>query len=85
MSAARVSRYPVPRQWLRYDAAAIAGPLIEAKTVAGVLNRLPYTRLHNPGRYLLHLLALWALLRRRGIGLDGLPRRPYDSCRRATS
>ena len=68
MSAARVSRYPVPRQWLRYDAAAIAGPLIEAKTVAGVLNRRPYTRLHNPERGLLHLRALWPPLRRRGFG-----------------
>ena len=37
-----VSRYRVPRQWLRYDGAAVAGPLIEARTAAGVLNRLPY-------------------------------------------
>ncbi len=37
-----VSRYLVPRRWLRYDGAAIAGPLVEAKTSAGVLNRLPY-------------------------------------------
>ena len=68
---ARVSRYPVPRQWLRYDAAAIAGPLIEANTATGTLNRPLYARLHNPGRNLLHLPALWTLLRRRGIGLDG--------------
>ena len=37
-----VSRYFVPQRWLRYDGAAIAGPLVEAKTAAGVLNRLPY-------------------------------------------
>ncbi len=42
MTTARVSRYSVPQQWLRYDGAAIAGLLIEAKTAAGVLNRLPY-------------------------------------------
>ena len=34
MTTTCVSRYPVPRQLLRYDAAAIAGPLIEAKTAA---------------------------------------------------
>ena len=37
-----VSRYFVPQRWLRYDGAAIAGALIEAKTAAGVLIRLPY-------------------------------------------
>ena len=37
-----VSRYFVPQRWLRYDGAAIAGPLVEAKTAAGVLSRLPY-------------------------------------------
>ena len=37
-----VSRYFVPQQWLRYDGTAIAGALIEAKTAAGVLIRLPY-------------------------------------------
>ena len=42
MTTARVSRYSIPRQWLRYDIAGIAGLLIEAKTAAGVLNRLPY-------------------------------------------
>ena len=42
MTTARVSRYVVPRRWLRYDRAAIGGLLIEAKTAAGVLNRLPY-------------------------------------------
>ena len=42
MTTARVSRYIAPRHWLRYDRAAIANLLIEAKTAAGVLNRLPY-------------------------------------------
>ena len=42
MTTTRVSRYVVPRRWLRYDGAAIGGLLIEAKTAAGVLNRLPY-------------------------------------------
>ena len=42
MTTANVSRYIVPRHWLRYDRAAIANLLIEAKTAAGVLNRLPY-------------------------------------------
>ena len=37
-----VSRYHVPRQWLRYNVAAIAMPLVEARTAAGVLNRMPY-------------------------------------------
>ena len=37
-----VSRYFIPQRWLRYDGAAIAGALVEAKTAAGVLNRLPY-------------------------------------------
>ena len=44
MATTTVSRYHVPRQWLRYDAAAIAAPLVEAKTAAGVLNRMPYLR-----------------------------------------
>ena len=42
MTTASVSRYSVPRRWLRYDGAAIASLLVEAKTAAGVLNRLPY-------------------------------------------
>ncbi len=42
MTTPRISRYSAPRQWLRYDVAAIAAPLIEAKTAAGVLNSLPY-------------------------------------------
>ena len=42
MTTSGVSRYIVPRQWLRYDHTAVTGPLIEAKTAAGVLNRMPY-------------------------------------------
>ncbi len=42
MTTDNVSRYVVPRHWLRYNRSAIAGLLVEAKTAAGVLNRLPY-------------------------------------------
>ena len=42
MTTANVNRYGAPRRWLNYDRAAIANLLIEAKTAAGVLNRLPY-------------------------------------------
>ena len=42
MTTANVSRYGAPQRWLNYDRAAIATLLIEAKTAAGVLNRLPY-------------------------------------------
>ena len=44
MTTPRVSRYTVPQQWLRYDVAAIAELLVEAKTAAAVLNRMPYLR-----------------------------------------
>ena len=42
MTTGRVSRYFLPQQWLRYDAAAINRVWIEAKTAAGVLSQLPY-------------------------------------------
>ena len=42
MTTASVSRYVVPRRWARYDGAAIAQALVEARTAAGVLARLPY-------------------------------------------
>ena len=32
----------MPQQWIRYDAVALLDPLIQAKTAAGVLNRMPY-------------------------------------------
>ena len=42
MTTVPVRRYVAPRRWLTYDISAIASLLIEAKTAAGVLNRLPY-------------------------------------------
>ena len=42
MAAANISRYVLPREWGRYDAGAILDALVDAKTAAGVLNRLPY-------------------------------------------
>ena len=42
MRSETVSRYIVPSQWVKYDGAAIFGPLVRAKTAAGVLNRMPY-------------------------------------------
>ena len=44
MTMSSVSRYVPPPQWLRYDVAAIAGLLVEAKTAAGVLRQMPYLR-----------------------------------------
>lgn len=41
MTSPRISHYALPEQWTRYDLAAVSGPLIEAKTAAGVLNRMP--------------------------------------------
>ena len=42
MTSPRISHYILPQQWTRYDLAAIVGLLIDAKTAAGVLNRMPY-------------------------------------------
>ncbi len=42
MSSQTVSQYILPKQWIRYDVEAVAGPLVEAKTAAQVLSRLPY-------------------------------------------
>ena len=42
MAIANISRYVTPRQWGHYDAGAILDALVDAKTAAGVLNRLPY-------------------------------------------
>ena len=41
MTTTQVSGYTIPQQWLRYDVAAIAGLLVEAKTAAGVLKQMP--------------------------------------------
>ena len=42
MVPASVSRYVVPQQWIRYDAVALLDLLIQTRTAAGVLNRMPY-------------------------------------------
>ena len=42
MTPEDVSRYTAPKQWIRYDAAAVFDLLVEARTAGGVLNRLPY-------------------------------------------
>ena len=42
MNSQPIARYSLPSQWVRYDIAAVVGPLIEAKTAAQVLSRLPY-------------------------------------------
>ena len=42
MNRTRIDRYIVPDRWLRYDVSAVAGLLVEAKTAAGILNRLPH-------------------------------------------
>ena len=44
MNAETISRYVPPRRWLQYDAAAIFDLLVQAKTAAGVLNRMPHLR-----------------------------------------
>ena len=42
MSAETTSLYTLPERWVSYDAAAVLDPLVEARSAAGVLNRLPY-------------------------------------------
>ena len=42
MTTRNVSRYAVPKHWIRYDAAAVFNLLVEAKTAAGVLRQMPY-------------------------------------------
>ena len=42
MTPESISRYAVPQQWMRYDAAALMDLLVRAKTAAGVLNQMPY-------------------------------------------
>ena len=42
MTLTSVSHYTVPQQWIRYDSAIISNLLVQAKTAAGILNRLPY-------------------------------------------
>lgn len=42
MESVTVSRYAIPQRWIRYDSTVILEPLIQAKTAAGVLSRMPY-------------------------------------------
>ena len=42
MTSPNVSRYTAPRHWIQYDSRTVLSLLVEAKTAAGVLNRLPY-------------------------------------------
>ena len=42
MTTESVRRYISPQHWIRYDAAAVFNLLIEAKTAANVLRRMPY-------------------------------------------
>lgn len=42
MNPETASLYTLPERWASYDAAAILDPLVEARSAAGVLNRLPY-------------------------------------------
>ncbi len=42
MTPDSVSRYVLPQQWIRYDAVTLLDLLVQAKTAAGVLNRMPY-------------------------------------------
>ena len=42
MNPETASLYTLPERWVSYDAAAILDPLVEARSAAGVLNRLPY-------------------------------------------
>ena len=42
MTTANISRYAPPHRWIHYDQAAVFDRLVEAKTAAGMLQRLPY-------------------------------------------
>ena len=42
MTTANVSRYAPPHRWIHYDQAAVFDQLVEAKTAAGMLQRLPF-------------------------------------------
>ena len=42
MSRETTSLYTLPEQWASYDSAAVLDQLVEARSAAGVLNRLPY-------------------------------------------
>ena len=42
MRSETASLYTLPQQWVFYDTAAILDQLVEARSAAGILNRLPY-------------------------------------------
>ena len=42
MTSSAANLYRMPQHWIRYDLAAIAGPLVEARTAAAALKRLPH-------------------------------------------
>ena len=42
MTSENVSRYSIPQQWISYDSSAVFNLLVEAKTAAAVLQRMPY-------------------------------------------
>ena len=42
MASPTISRYTTPQQWMRYDRTAVFELLVQAKTAAGVLSRMPY-------------------------------------------
>lgn len=42
MSRETTSLYALPERWVSYDAAAVLDQLVEARSAAGILNRLPY-------------------------------------------
>jgi len=44
MNRETTSLYTLPERWVSYEAAAVLDPLVEARSAAGVLNRLPYLR-----------------------------------------
>lgn len=42
MESPTISSYTIPQRWIRYDFQAVFEPLVQARTAAGVLNRMPY-------------------------------------------
>ena len=42
MTSATISGYSIPERWIRYDLSAVFELLVQARTAAGVLNRMPY-------------------------------------------
>ena len=42
MLSESINRYNIPRHWIRYDAAALFNLLVEAKSAAALLRKMPY-------------------------------------------